>query len=124
MPDPIHLIVACFIILICTYIPVHMLRVYRTRQAVREIVKELHAHEAYGPFMAVELPRLKGGVRHAERGSFRAVAIGILTRLGLVRRTGVGKFFLEGRSELHSRTIACIRKTSSPNDCVSGIEEY
>ena len=113
MSEPTELIVVSLIFLLCVYIPSHIVRVYRLRRAVREIVQELDENEAYGPIMAVELSQLRLVFTRVGHMLFLPNALEVLTQQGIVKRTGTGKYYLEARSKLHKCTINCIKGGTS-----------
>ncbi len=81
----------CCIVLLALYAFTQMIIFYRVQQTAFAIVRRLAKDGAYDSATAVELS-LPGS--RSYRGDITQKAVGILTRDGLVRRTGGGRFYL------------------------------
>jgi hypothetical protein len=118
--DPVDALVVSIIVLLCTCIPLHVLRVVRVRRAIREWVEELDAAGAYNPIRAAEVLEPWGD-------RYRSSALELLMRRGIVRRTASGRLYLEAGAGESRHTIACIRRVKPADECeytFPAIEEF
>lgn len=85
------LVFLCCIVLSALYALTHLIIFYRVQQAAFAIVRRLAKNGAYDSASAINLslPR-----NRSYRNDITEKAVGILTRGGLVKRTGAGRFYL------------------------------
>ena len=85
------LVFLCCIVLLALYALTQVIIFYRVQQTAFAIVRRLAKKGAYDSATAIDLslPRTR-----SYRGDITEKAMGILTRDGLVKRTGAGRFYL------------------------------
>jgi len=111
MSEPMTLTLISLLIAMGTLATGRRVIAARVQQAARDVIEELERNEAYGPFTAVALgvDRMRC-LRPALRG-FGPAAVDIRAREGIVKRTGVGKFYI--RRRVDGRLLKCTEETCS-----------
>ena len=85
------LVVLCCIVLLALYASTQMIIFYRVQHAALAIVRRLARQGAYDSASAIDLSLPRG---RSYRDDIAQKAVDILTRHGVVRRTGSGRFYL------------------------------
>jgi hypothetical protein len=112
MSEPLTLTLISFVITLGSRVIARIVTASRIEEAARQVLRELDLNDAYNPFTAVDLhldPRRR--VRLVYR-NFRPRAVDILTRDGVLKKTGTGKFYL--RKRLDGRVLRCTEETCQP----------